>query len=352
MLPDAWGNGKAFPKLLNLYLSGNDLGDLDSPGGLPLTWTSVKVPRSFPALQKMMLYPGNDFLCTWGNGQTQYSELLSDSVGSLPSERHKFEMAEREASGGGNLPAWRLRAGGSREQLSYRRLLVFSTLPHISLGYPPDPGSTVRELASKVQAGLRAGPYTWLARHSPLLPQPLAYVSHLPAVPHCLVLRRQLECLSVQRAAFSESDLLLALPTCPPAEARFSVVDDSGVEYGQAAGNMQLCPEPADDNPPTSPSLTKPASVLGLSWKAPATYAGFFCGFQASLTSGSSTLLPATNYVMRPEQQAPLAYDSATKTYSVATALVPATGATYTMHVSTLYCDGYTSSEVTDDLAL
>ncbi|GAB4815703.1 hypothetical protein N2152v2_002749 [Parachlorella kessleri] len=207
LLPDSWGNGKAFPKLLNLYLSGNDLGDLDSPGGLPLTWTSVKVPRSFPALQKMMLYPGNDFLCTWGNGQTQY-------------------------------------------------------------------------------------------------------------------------------------------------KARYSVVDDSGVEYGQAARNMQLCPEPPDDNPPTSPSLTKPASVLVLSWKAPATYAGFFCGFQASLTSGGSTLLPATNYVVRPEQQAPLTYNSAAKTYSVASTLVPATGATYTMHVSTLYCDGYTSSEVIDDLTL
>lgn len=73
-LPVTWGGRGAFPRLVNLYLSGNNLGDPSAPGGLPLDWTRLTVPRAFPSLQYMMLYPGNDNVCAWLSGNTQGGE--------------------------------------------------------------------------------------------------------------------------------------------------------------------------------------------------------------------------------------------------------------------------------------
>ncbi len=56
-------------------------------------------------------------------------------------------------------------------------------------------------------------------------------------------------------------------------------------------------------------------------------------------------VIPETDYITRPELLAPLAYDSGTGVYSVATSIVPS-GA-YTLSVATLYCDRYYSSSVT-----
>jgi hypothetical protein len=119
------------------------------------------------------------------------------------------------------------------------------------------------------------------------------------------------------------------------------------VQYGAKVGNMQLCPEPDEDNPPTSVALAAPSStLLLLSWAAPASNAGYFCGFQASIRRGDTEVMPSTRYVMRPVQQAPLAYNVATGVYSVTAAITPSVAGTYTLAISTLYCDGYSSSEV------
>lgn len=73
-LPAAWGSQGAFPRLRELQLSGNDLGDSTAPGGLPISWTRVTVPRAFPALTTMLLYPGNENTCAWLSGNTQSGE--------------------------------------------------------------------------------------------------------------------------------------------------------------------------------------------------------------------------------------------------------------------------------------
>lgn len=77
----AWGGRGAFPRLVNLYLSGNNLGDPSAPGGLPLGWTRLTVPRAFPSLQYMMLYPGNDNVCAWLSGNTQGGERGPPGLG-------------------------------------------------------------------------------------------------------------------------------------------------------------------------------------------------------------------------------------------------------------------------------
>lgn len=129
------------------------------------------------------------------------------------------------------------------------------------------------------------------------------------------------------------------------AGANYKVVDDSGEEVGEAFDNMVLCPEPSANNPPTSPSLTKSGGKLAMSFKLPSSNAGFFCGFRASISDGSTDVLAATNYIARPSLEAPLTLT--TDTYSVETGVTPSSGTTYTLSVATLFCDRFTSSSVT-----
>lgn len=85
-LRNDWGNTVgAFPRLQTLVLAGNSLGDPAAPGGLPATWTSRFVPRSFPRLQDMVLYPGNDYVCAWldGNVQGDATYAVKDDMGEV-----------------------------------------------------------------------------------------------------------------------------------------------------------------------------------------------------------------------------------------------------------------------------
>ena len=40
-----------------------------------------------------------------------------------------------------------------------------------------------------------------------------------------------------------------------PADAYYRVVDDGFIEYSAGAGNIVLCPDPPEDNPPTNVTL-------------------------------------------------------------------------------------------------
>ncbi len=79
-LPPQWGTGgKMFPRLQSLRIHSNNLWAAtptlyatQAPwlslstirSALPGSWTSSRVPRSFPQLQSLVLYPGNTELCS------------------------------------------------------------------------------------------------------------------------------------------------------------------------------------------------------------------------------------------------------------------------------------------------
>lgn len=67
----SWGMWGAFPRLESLYLSGNMLGDPDAPGGLPSSWAGSAGRKPFPFLKTMVLFPGNDNVCSWLDGSVQ-----------------------------------------------------------------------------------------------------------------------------------------------------------------------------------------------------------------------------------------------------------------------------------------
>lgn len=58
-LPAMWP--RMFPSLQFLLIQRNSLyAGTNTPGQLPHTWTQLTVPRAFPQLQSLVLYPGND----------------------------------------------------------------------------------------------------------------------------------------------------------------------------------------------------------------------------------------------------------------------------------------------------
>jgi hypothetical protein len=78
-LPSQWGNPKMFPRLQYLHIHTNDhwsatptlykentpwLSPREIRGSLPAAWTRNRVPRSFPQLHALVLYPGNKEVCS------------------------------------------------------------------------------------------------------------------------------------------------------------------------------------------------------------------------------------------------------------------------------------------------
>ncbi len=59
-----------FPSLKSLFLQNNGLvAAADGlPASLPAEWTQLKIPRAFPKLHTLVLYPGNDNLCFLPDG--------------------------------------------------------------------------------------------------------------------------------------------------------------------------------------------------------------------------------------------------------------------------------------------
>jgi hypothetical protein len=91
MLPLGWG--KLFPALRELHIQGNDLfsrvegaqtagaraaTSVAVPAALPSAWTSERIPVPFSKLIKLVLKPGNDYICSlpdYSDGGSGYMDV-------------------------------------------------------------------------------------------------------------------------------------------------------------------------------------------------------------------------------------------------------------------------------------